>query len=207
MIPGQQVLNPSNILQTSAFKMTSPGQIFPRLKMLHAPGSPRLHRPLPPGFTLRGMVGEEDIAAWVSIWREAHPGLAVDAARFHRAFGNDPALIAERCLLLSDPSGFPIGVGAAWYDDDFCGAPAGRVHWLALRPTHQGLGLGSALLCSVLDLLTRLHSRNYLVTQGDRLDAIRLYMRHGFLPHTPNVEDQQNWNDVLERIDHGARSL
>ena len=164
--------------------------------MVHDPLSPRLLRPLPSGYSLRGMAGEEDIAAWVAIWREAHPGLAVDSARFHRAFGTDPLLIHERCLLLADSDGCALGVGAAWIDSDFQGARVGRVHWLALRPSHQGLGLGGVLLAAILELLTRLHSRSYLMTQSDRFDAIRLYLKHGFTPLITTAEDKQHWHDI-----------
>jgi ribosomal protein S18 acetylase RimI-like enzyme len=137
---------------------------------------------LPPGYRFAPLLGAEGVDAWVNIWREAHPGLNVDDRRFRNAFGHDEALIAERLALLLSPDGRAVGTGAAWFGEAFPGAgPIGRLHWLAVRPSAQGRGLGSALLAFLAGRLRDTHTRSYLVTQSDREAAIHLYQRFGYV--------------------------
>lgn len=106
----------------------------------------------------------------------------------------------DRVRLLLDPAGNPVGTGAAWGYDALDGAPAGRVHWLAVHPSALGRGLGSALLAAIVQILRRHHSRSYLVTRPDRLHAIRLYHRFEYRPHRPNTAAHRDWQPVIAAL-------
>lgn len=152
-----------------------------RLIMLSDHTTPLPDAPLPRGFQITPLTGPQGVTSWVDIWREAHPGLAVDSQRFHRAFGEDADLIGRRVTLLLAPNGLAVGTGAAWFGELSPGSGRiGRLHWLAIRPSAQGRGLGAALLAFLVRRLRDTHERSYLVTQSDRQAAIRLYHRFGY---------------------------
>jgi GNAT superfamily N-acetyltransferase len=55
------------------------------------------------------------------------------------------------------------------------------VHWVAIVPECQGIGLGKALMTLLCQRLRELgHDQAYLFTSSERVSAIRLYLRFGF---------------------------
>src|SRR5207248_4802613 len=92
-------------------------------------------------------------------------------------------LLVERQCYLLNAFGQAIGTGTAWFNDNFEGKSFGRVHWLAILPEFQGRGLGKPLLTAICSRLRDLgHERAYLTTSTQRIPAIRLYLRFGFVP-------------------------
>ncbi|MBC8483689.1 MAG: GNAT family N-acetyltransferase, partial [Actinobacteria bacterium] len=60
-------------------------------------------------------------------------------------------------------------------------SPGGFGPRLAVRPRHEGLGIGSALLADAISWLDRAGARDVWVnTQPDNDRARLLYQRHGF---------------------------
>jgi GNAT superfamily N-acetyltransferase len=148
---------------------------------------------LPEGFALRWyQPGDEQ--AWLKIHLAADRFNSITPGLFAQQFGADPVLLGQRqCYLLAD-HGELIGTGTAWFNDDFQGQPFGRVHWVALLPRYQGLGLSKPLMTALCQRLRELgHERAYLSTSSARLAAINLYRRFGFVPFLENDGQAEVW--------------
>jgi beta-glucuronidase len=148
--------------------------------------------PFPEGYGLRPMT-PDDIGLWTDIQRDAEPYLNITDRTFRDEFGDDPGLLGRRCFIVTDPRGLGIGTISAWFNRDFHGEDYGRIHWVSVRPSAQGKGLGKAALAQALRVMAQWHDRCYLVTSIERVPAIRLYLAFGFQPdrRTPNAE--ANW--------------
>ena len=80
---------------------------------------------------------------------------------------------------------------------------AGFVHWVATHPDSRGQGFAAALLEHVLnDFSARGYSRARLDTQPERLAAIRVYLRFGFVPEyeVAGVDQQAVWSRVFTAL-------
>jgi GNAT superfamily N-acetyltransferase len=151
---------------------------------------------LPEGFSLR-WYRRDDEQAWLRIHRAADRFNPITPALFTQQFGDDPVLLGQRqCYLLAD-DGELIGTGTAWFNDNFQGQAFGRVHWVALLPRYQGLGLSKPLMTTLCRRLRELgHERVYLSTSSARLAAINLYRRFGFVPLIENDSQAGTWRQL-----------
>lgn len=121
-----------------------------------------------------------DETHWVRIQRAADQFNEITAGLFERYF-NDRKKLASRQFYLFQPGKPPVGTVTAWFNHDFRGESWGRVHWLAVIPEHQALGLGKALFCLACRRLAELgHTRAYLSTARERTAAVSLYKACGF---------------------------
>lgn len=80
---------------------------------------------------------------------------------------------------------------------------SGFVHWLATHPEHRGRGLAGVLVKRVLeDFDMRSYESARLLTQPERLPAIRLYLKFGFVPEyaVGKRDDRNTWSDVLSAL-------
>lgn len=148
----------------------------------------------PPGFSLRAY-SPGDERHWLEIHEAAERSVSVSPALYRQQFGPDPNILRRRQLFIFDESNTAAGTATAWFDggylarltgrerDDFAEANYGRVHWVAVRPEFQRMGLGRALVAAACVRLRELgHERAYLVTWADRSGAIKLYEQLGFVP-------------------------
>ncbi len=158
----------------------------------------------PAGFALRPMqVAEEGI--WTEIHREAERYVPVtDDALFRAQFGADLDAVPERCFFMVNAAGFAVGTISAWYDRDFRGQEYGRIHWVAIRPSHQGQGLAKPALSAALYILARRHDRCYLSTSSARIPALNLYLNFGFLPDLTLPDAPEIWRQVQAVLPHPA---
>jgi len=135
--------------------------------------------PFPEGFGYRLMT-EDDIPLWIDIQRDAEPYLDTEDDLFMKEFGNHLSEAWKRCYMIINSTGTGVGIISAWWDDDFEGSPSGRLHWLAIRPAHQGKGLAKAATALVTRRFKNEFCRAYLSTQSKRAAAIRIYERFGY---------------------------
>jgi len=138
--------------------------------------------PLPENYSLRRyQPGDE--TNWTHIHLQADDLNTITPQLFSQQFGPDPALLAERQFYLVTATGSVVGTGTAWFNSDSQGRDFGRVHWVAILPEYQGLGLAKPLMTAICNRLSDLgHERAYLTTSSARIKAIRLYTRFGFKP-------------------------
>lgn len=84
---------------------------------------------------------------------------------------------------------------------------AGFVHWVATHPRHRSKGLAAGLLArSLEDFSARGYLRARLVTQPERVPAIRAYLTFGFVPayeeDGPNHEHDHRavWSGIFQEL-------
>ena len=157
--------------------------------------------PFPEGYSIRPMT-RDDVGLWTDIQRDAEPYLKITDTLFQEEFGDDWAAIQWRCFIVTNPKGLGIGTISAWYNADFRGARYGRIHWVALRPACQGLGLGKAALAYSLQQLAQWHDRCYLATSTERVPAIQLYLNFGFVPDLVRPNATAVWQEFATRFNH-----
>lgn len=120
---------------------------------------------------------------------------------FWRAFGAARGELPRRQCYLLDASHAAIGTATAWFDPNYRGEPWGRLHWVAILPEYQGRGLAKALLTVVCERLRELHpDRAFLRTAPQRLPAIQLYQKFGFVPEIHSTEDRRQWSRILSEL-------
>lgn len=151
---------------------------------------------LPPGWAIRWFEpGDETV--WGRIQTAADHFNAITPDLFTRQFGNDQAMLARRQCYLLETGGAAIGTGTAWFNDNFQGKPYGRVHWVALLPEFQGLGLAKPLMTMLCGRLRELgHERAYLTTSTSRIPAIKLYRHFGFVPFIRSAYEADIWREL-----------
>ena len=89
--------------------------------------------------------------------------------------------LSRRCFFVVAPCKERIGTATAWWD--YVGQRrVPLVHWVAVKPTFQGLGIGKALTHELLQLMRTIDGDDtfYLRTQTQSHKAIRLYEQAGF---------------------------
>jgi beta-glucuronidase len=175
---------------SAAAPSTSVMMVRPHLRDLPEPAFPE-------GYGIRGM-GPDDVGLWTDIQTDAEPFIRIKPDLFRREFGSDPQAWSRRCFILTDPRGLGVGTISAWYNRDFHGADAGRIHWVSVRRACQGKGLGRAGLAYAMRALTRWHERAYLVTSTERVGAIKLYLDFGFEP----FGDLEKWTAFAKHLTH-----
>lgn len=159
--------------------------------------------PFPDGYGIRAM-DTDDIGLWTDIQRDAETHINITADLFRRQFGSDLESIGRRCFIVTGPGGLGVGTISAWYDHDFRGEDCGRIHWVCVRPDHQGKGVGKAALAYAMQALARWHEKCYLVTSTERLAAIALYLNFGFVPDLVPPHARDVWEEFHARFDHPA---
>lgn len=101
--------------------------------------------------------------------------------RFQRDYLPFLPELERRCLFLEAGGGQKVGTAMAWW------SYTGRrrdpwIHWVAVRPEHQGKGLGKAMVAKILALATEMEGDRdiYLHTQTWSYKAIQIYQKAGF---------------------------
>lgn len=134
---------------------------------------------------------------WFRIQSAADLHSDISHELFAKDFGSNLALLSERQFFLVDNEGTAIGTATAWFNNHFPDGSYGRVHWVAIIPEFQGRGLSKPLMTAVCKRLRELgHERAYLSTSTERLKAIKLYLRFGFVPWIKSPEQRTAWEKL-----------
>lgn len=159
--------------------------------------------PLRPGYSFRCFrEGDEDL--WVSVQGDADRLQTIGRATFDGQFGHDLPAMLDRTFFVIAPNGDAAGAISAWYGDEPRGNAWGRIHWVAVRPSHQNLGLGKAMMTRAMKRLAQSHDRCYLTTATARVAAIKVYLDFGFLPDLSLPEARDAWRSVARSLPHPA---
>lgn len=155
---------------------------------------------LPKQFYIRNYhKGDEE--NWFKIYKAADHYNKIYSSMFKEYFGADEAKLARRQFYVCNESDEAIATATAWYNDDYHGSHIGRIHWVAVHPEYQGLGLSKPLLSSVMNRLKqRGHKQCYLRTLNVRTPAIKLYLSYGLKPDIRSESDQELWDDIDRRF-------
>ncbi len=159
--------------------------------------------PLPGGFKIRA-IEPEDIGLWCDVWRDAENKTDFDTAYFRKQFGDNDNMIRDRCMLLEDDRGIVVGTTSAWFEE--AQPEVGKIHWVAIRPSHQGRGLAKPMMCAALHRIAAFHDSMVLYTHAHRLPAIALYYRCGFeADHDYREGQAELWQRINDRLDSISR--
>jgi len=170
---------------------------------------------LPAGFSLRACRAG-DGAAWLDLVSRSYGGAWPEDA-FHRFMLSEESFRPERLFFivaesagarpstaargaLSEAGGRCVATAAA-LQKLFHGDRTGYVHMMAVAPEYRRRGLGAALLRRCLLYFREQGWRDAaLDTEASRLEAIRLYLAHGFAP-APEIEaDLPRWRAALTAL-------
>lgn len=137
---------------------------------------------LPVGFSFR-FYQDGDAAHWARIETSVleFPDEAAAKSYFSRdylPFSND---LKQRCVFVVNQENLPVATATAWYARSELGYQA-SLHWVAVMPAYQGLGLGQAGVQQALSLFPALDPGEdvWLHTQTWSHVAVRLYFKLGF---------------------------
>ena len=104
--------------------------------------------------------------------------------------------LEKRCLFIENKEGEKIATSTAWW----CYSGARRdpwVHWVAVKPQYQGLGLGKAIISKITQLMLEIEGDRdfYLHTQTWSHRAIKIYEKLGFvITNEKNLSKYTNEN-------------
>jgi GNAT superfamily N-acetyltransferase len=155
----------------------------------------------PEGYSIRP-IRLDEAGVWTDIQRDAEPYITIDDGLFLREFGDDLPAVTRRCFLITGPRGVAAGTISGWYSRDFKGQDYGRIHWVAVRPAHQGRGLAKAAMSHVMARLAEWHERAWLATSTGRIGAIKIYLDFGFVPDMDGPNAETAWRQVAAKLDH-----
>lgn len=149
-----------------------------RVQALHDGPEPAL----PAGFTWR-YYQDGDIRSWAAVETSVLEFNAPEEAEkyFQENFLPDEAALARRGVYILDENQRPVATATAWYMDSDQGHQA-ALHWVAVRPECQGLGLGKAVVLLALRAaaIEEPGEDVWLHTQTWSHVAVRLYHKLGF---------------------------
>jgi mycothiol synthase len=154
--------------------------------------------PLPAGYAIRlaqGDQDERDLAHVLTTSFEEEWSLD----RVRSSLTAAPDVLAVYVVTWNDR---PVATASSRYDPEkFPGM--GYVHWVGGLPDHAGHGLGSALMARLLqDFCDRGYQSSILETDDQRLPAIKVYLRHGFLPvyEVKREDHRARWTAIFQAI-------
>ena len=137
---------------------------------------------LPSDYSFR-MYEDQDEEAWAEIEYSINDFQTKEAALkyFTSKYLKYPLDLKKRCIFVLNKNKEPIGSCMAWFDEKN-GKNISSLHWLAVKPEFQNLGIGSFLLEKTLSVFKDLSDESvYLHTQPWSYKAIKLYLNFGFI--------------------------
>ena len=163
------------------------------------------HYDLSAGYSMRTMLPEE-APVWTEVQRAAERVITIEDGLFLEEFGSDVPAIERRCFLLMH-EGHAVGTISAWYSANYKGTEEnwGRLHWFAIRPSHQGRGLARPMISYVMEKFVEWgHPAAWLATSTSRIPALKLYLDFGFLPDLTQPGAKEAWETVRTHLAHPA---
>lgn len=95
--------------------------------------------------------------------------------------------VVGTCMAAHDPT----------WEVPFCG----EVGWTAVHPDHQSRGIGKAVVGVVVARFLDVgYSRIHLYTEVWRLEAMKLYLRMGFVPYLFPTESVEQWEKICTQL-------
>ncbi|MBT3374941.1 MAG: GNAT family N-acetyltransferase [Lentisphaerae bacterium] len=157
---------------------------------------------LPEGVSGRSFE-EGDEARWECVLQESFGG-APGRFSFDAIMRSSPSFQPERVWFLM-VDGEAVATAAA-YPQDWVGPTGSTLHYVAVRPAHQGRRLGYWVSLLALHRMV-IEQRSFvgLATDDFRLPAIHTYLKLGFEPYLVHENQRARWPRVFDEL--GAPEL
>ena len=163
---------------------------------------------LPEGFSF-SFFSPGDEKAWARIETSVleFPGEIEALLHFQKYYLPYAPELERRCLFVQTKEGEKIATSTAWWN--YTGVRRDPwLHWVAVKPEYQGLGLGKAIISKAVGLMAEIEGDRdfYLHTQTWSHKAIKIYEKVGFsITAEKNLNGYSNENhekalEVLGRI-------
>lgn len=159
------------------------------------------------GWSIRSMREHEE-AEWVRICRAV--GFIADDGGdaeqcWNQTMGSDPGVSKENVFFVCNDSGRPVATATARRIPEGergnyppAAGSLGYLHYVAALPECRGKGAGSAVTAAVLRRLANLGLDECVLTTDDnRLAAIAIYLKLGWLPVLHQPDMRARWERVL----------
>ena len=117
----------------------------------------------PRGFDVRNYRPGEGYI-WTRIQRAAEPFIEIDDLLFEREFGQHLQEMEDRSFFVIADDGEEVGTITAWWNPDWRNREWGLIHWVAIHPDYQGLGLSKPAMTVAMRRLKESHDRCFLNT-------------------------------------------
>ena len=122
--------------------------------------------------------------------------------RFEQEYMPYPDDLARRCIFIANSKGEKVATSIAWWRY-IKSERRPWLHWVAVDPAYQGLGLGKAIISRIVELMVELEGDVdfYLSTQTWSYKAVDIYKNNGFKP-TPEkilyIDSSRNYRKALK---------
>ena len=168
----------------------------PHLCMVHA-ATQLPPTSAPEGYSVAAAV---DRSAWAELLGAGGELGAWDEARLQL----ETALVVPGTQVFLTQAGQP-AAAAGVYDRT---SDSWEIGWITVHPEHRRRGLGEAVTRLAMDRARSLPPRPLLLyTEDHRLDAIRLYLRLGFVPSLRHRSHRRRWRHIARRLPAAGYAL
>jgi mycothiol synthase len=138
-------------------------------------------KPLPSGYRARPLKGQDEVAAYAALHREAF-GTKNMTEEWRSGVLRQPAYRPELDLVIEAPDGSLAAFCVGWFDPaGYQGRPCGQIEPLGLSEQHRHPGMAKYLLNECSSRLRALGAEEiYVQTDNFRDGALGLYISAGF---------------------------
>ena len=154
---------------------------YAQFLMLRKKGAPVPVYNLPSGYNF-ALYKPGDEKSWAEIETSVSEfGNEPDALKYFEAeFKPYIKELEKRCVFIENSGGGKIATATAWWCCPEKCAP--RLHWVAVKPEYQGLGLGKAVISKATRLMLELDGDKdfFLSTQTWSHRAVKIYEKTGY---------------------------
>lgn len=165
------------------------------------------HYTLPLGYRFR-TYGEGDDQTWLTLQRAAEPFIQMGDDYFEGQFGMDLPALPDRMFFVETLNGEIAGTITAWWEHEQHDPQArGRIHWVAVHPTHQRRGLTKPMMTQAMHRLAQEYPAAVLGTSAGRPWAVKVYLDFGFRPEPSELADpaiRAAWEHLYQLLQHPA---
>lgn len=191
---------PLGVMQPLLLAGTGPAiRVTRQLSMAWNASDPVKEIALPPGHRLRNF-RESDVPALGEIYSRTF-GPDHGPTWYRREILSSPVFTPDRVMIV-EREGIPVATALAWEDGAHEVAGRGVLHFVATHPDHHQRGLGKAVSAAVQAWFRRQGRAGvFLLTDDERLRAIRAYTTLGFRPVEPDDEMRARWTNVRAAVD------
>ena len=171
-------------LHSGGFNMLDKSVPYAGFYMRREAGTPVFFSPLPAGFNFV-LYSAGDESAWARIEASVLEFDSEFAAlmHFNEKFMPFSDELRRRCLFIENSDGYKVATATAWWFD-VAGERRPWLHWVAVIPEYQDLGLGKSIISRVTEMMIEIDGDKdfFLHTQTWSHKAVKIYKMNGFEP-------------------------